>query len=126
MAKLVPKSREAAPDFIVATLRIAELAADHKAQNIKAYDVRGLTVIADVFVLCSASSEPQLRAVYNAVREGMKEAGTAPLRSEGSVSGAWLILDYGHTVFHVFRTEARAFYDLDGLWGDAPEIELEL
>ena len=127
MARLVRKRQaEPAEDVFAVTRRIAQLAADHKAVGIKAYDLRELTLIADAFVICSASSEPQMKAVLNAVRDGMKEVGVRPLNTEGEATGGWLVLDYGATVFHLFRTEARAFYDLDGLWGDAPEVALGL
>jgi ribosome-associated protein len=97
LAKLVRKSKHTEPDFLPNTIRIAEYAAEHKARDIKAYDLRGLTVIADVFVICSAEGDPSV---------------------------GWLLIDFGNIVVHVFREKARAFYDLDGLWGDAPEIEL--
>ncbi|MBI5092008.1 MAG: ribosome silencing factor [Candidatus Hydrogenedentes bacterium] len=105
-------------------MEIAELAADHKAKDLKAYDVRGLTVIADTFVLCTATSEPQLKAIVGAVRDGMKEVGVPPLYVEGALSGGWMLMDYGDVILHVFREDARDFYDLDGLWADAPEIAL--
>ncbi len=127
MARLVRKKQaETPPEFLIKTLRIGELAAERKAIDIRAYDVRGLTVIADAFVLCSATSEPQLRAIFNGVREGMKETGVAPLRSEGGFKGGWLVIDYGDAIVHIFRKEAREFYDLDGLWADAPQVELNL
>lgn len=127
MARLVRKKpAEETPEFILKARRIGELAADRKAIDIRAYDVRGLTVIADTFVLCSAASEPQLRAIFNGVREGMKETGVAPLRSEGGIKGGWLVIDYGDAIVHIFRQEAREFYDLDGLWADAPQVELNL
>lgn len=129
MARLVKKQAQQAqaePDFLADTRRIAELAAEHKALNVKAYDVRELTVIADSFVICSANSEPHMKAVLNAVRNGMREMGQRPLNTEGEASASWLILDYGSTIFHLFRVEAREFYDLDGLWADAPEIALNL
>ncbi len=107
-------------------LRMADLAADKKALEIKAYDVRGMTLIADALVICTARSEPQLKAIFNGVREGMKEVGVAPYRSEGEFGSGWVLLDYSTVIFHIFREEARAFYDLDGMWGDAPRISLEL
>ncbi len=107
-------------------MRIAELAADKKARDIRAYNVHGMTLITDVFVMCTVTSEPQMKAVANAVREGMREVGVPPLNTEGNHRGNWLLIDYGEVIVHVFREEARAFYDLDGLWGDAPEIALEL
>jgi ribosome-associated protein len=115
---------ESAPEFLANVLRIGSLADKFKAIDLKAYDVRGLTSIADAFVICSAASEPQLRAIHDGVREGMKEIKVAPLHSEGAFTGGWLVLDYGDIVFHVFRKESREFYDIDGFWGDAPLIDL--
>ena len=105
---------------------VAEAVADKKAKDIRALDVFGLTLIADAFVLCSVGSEPQLKAVANAAREAMREAGRPALRAEGDQRCGWLILDFGDVILHVFREQARAFYDLDRMWGDAPEIVLDL
>jgi ribosome-associated protein len=105
---------------------MAESAAEYKASNIKAYDVQGLTLIADALVVCSVASEPQMKAVLNGVKEGMREVGSKPLHTEGSPGSGWHVLDYGAVLFHLFRAEAREYYDLDGLWADAPEIALEL
>jgi len=126
MPKLRKKGDDPQPAFLPNTLRIGALCAKRKAKDVRAYDVRGLTVVADSLVLCTASSEPHFKAVYNEVREGMKEVGVAPLRSEGTTKGAWLVIDYGDIVFHLFREEAREFYDLDGLWADAPVVDLDL
>ncbi len=113
-------------DFLPDTLRMASLAADHKAKDLRAYDVRGLTVVADAFLIATATSEPHFRAVLNAVNEGMKEVGRQTLHKEGTYRGGWAVLDYGTVVMHIFREEARAFYDLDDLWADAPNIDLHL
>ena len=130
MPRLVRKSSnpEADPtaDFLPTTIRVASVAAEHKATDIIAYDVRGLTVIADSFVLCSVASEPQMKAVFNAVRREMKAIGVRPLHAVGKASDAWVVLDFGAVVFHAFREEARKYYDLDGLWGDAPQFDLGL
>ncbi len=128
MAALIRKKSRLTEDesLLANTRRIADLVADKKAKDIKAYDLRGLTIMADVFVICTATSEPQMKAVYNAVREGMREIGVAPLNTEGTYSGEWLLMDFGSVLFHIFRPESREFYDLDGLWGDAPRIPLEL
>lgn len=112
--------------FLIHTRRIADLAASKKAVNLVAFDVRGLTLIADSFVLCSANSEPQLKAIFSTVHDGMKESGLRPLRTEGSFQGGWMLIDFGSILFHVFRQTAREFYDLDGLWADAKPIALEL
>ena len=130
MATLTKKSRTSEADALLAnTLRIATLAAEKKASEIKAYDVCGLTLIADTFIICTVHSTPQLNAVFNAVKDGMKEIGIPPLHSEGaegSFTSEWLLMDYGAILFHVFREKAREFYDLDGMWADAKEISLEL
>lgn len=111
--------------FLPNALRIAALCSDKKAKDIKLYDVRGLTLIADVFVICTATSEPQLKAVFNNVDEGMREIGLRPLRSEGGFQGGWVLLDFGDVIVHIFREEARTFYDLDGMWADAKEIPFD-
>jgi len=123
----VKKRKARMPAAILAKVReVAEVAADKKARDIRAFDVRGLTLMADAFVLCSVGSEPQLRAVVSSAREDMKEKGHRVLQVEGDHKCGWLIVDYGDVIFHVFRDKAREFYDLDRLWADAPEIKLEL
>lgn len=128
MATLVIKNKDLSDDdgYIANAIRIAHLAAEKKAENIKAYNVKGMTVISDAFVICTAGNEPQMKAVYNTVRDGMKEIGVAPYHAEGGFDNTWILIDFGDVVFHLFRGEARDFYDLDGMWGDAPEIKLDL
>ncbi len=124
LPRLAKKLKTASePDFLLVARRIATLADEHKAENIKVYDVRELTLLADAFILCTANSEPHVKAVFSAVKEGMREAGMKTLHAEGSYTSGWLVLDYGTVILHIFRKEARDFYDLDGLWGDAPEID---
>jgi ribosome-associated protein len=126
--KLVPKKQSAdqQPDFLPKLHRLASIVADFKALNVKAYDVRGLTLVTDCFLMCTASSERQLKAIANGIREGMKEIGESPAASEGSSESSWILLDYGDVIVHIFREEAREFYDLDGLWGDAEPVALDL
>ncbi len=127
MAEIVNKAPKPEPDFFADVLRIASIAADYKAIDIRAYDVRGLTLVTDCVIVCSVASEPQFKAVLNGVRERMREeAGRKPLHVEGSTRGRWSVMDYGTVIFHIFREQAREFYDLDGLWGDAPQVHLEL
>ena len=126
MTKLIKKTAEQKIEILPNARRIASIAQKYRAKNILAYDVRGLTVLTDSFVMCSVTSEPQLKAVYNGVRDGMKEIGVRPLRAEGEMSSNWLVLDYGDIIFHVFRERAYEFYDLGGLWGDAPLLDLDL
>ena len=119
-------AQEPQEDFLPNALRIAACADQYKAMDIRAYDVRGLTMLADVFLVCHAASEPQMRAISHAVVDGLKEIGIRPLHEEGTFHGGWMILDYGSVIVHIFREEARAFYDLDGFWADAPLLALGL
>jgi len=105
---------------------MAELAQEKKAGDIKAFNVTGLTLTTDALVICTATSEPQIKAIFNAVREGMKESGANPIYSEGSFQDGWLLIDFSDVIFHVFREKSRDFFDLDGLWADAPTIALTL
>ena len=127
MARLVKKTSVAQePDFFPTARRAALLADEHKAVDIRAYDVRGLTLLADAFVVCTATSEPHVKAVFTAVREGMREIGIKTLHAEGSYTSGWLVLDYGDIIIHIFRKESRAVYDRDGRGGDAPQIAQNL
>ncbi len=98
--------------------RIAELTLSKKAQDVVIMDLRGLTSIADFFVVCSADSELQVRAIADAVEEGMDKKGSVPWHRE-SGSPNWVLLDYVDVVLHVFHKNTRPFYNLEKLWGDA-------
>lgn len=99
-------------------------AAEKKATNICALDVSDKLAITDVFVLCSASNDRQVRAVVDAVEAALDKLDVDPLRREGQSSGRWVLLDYGDIVVHVQHEEERAYYDLERLWKDCPAIEL--
>ncbi|MEK7795318.1 MAG: ribosome silencing factor [Candidatus Hydrogenedentota bacterium] len=126
MPELVRKSESAEPEIHPNVFRIADLLDARKGAEIRAYDVRGLTLVADTFIMCNASSAPQLKALVNSVKDGMKDLGVAPLAVEGEGDVSWIVMDYGTILVHLFRDEAREFYDLDGLWGDAPQIDLAI
>ena len=99
--------------------QIAELALSKKAKDVVIMDLRKVTSMADYFVVCSGDSEPQVRAIADAVMEGMSELGEKPWHSEGLQNLQWVLLDYVDVVVHVFHKDARTFYGLDKLWGDA-------
>lgn len=126
--KTTPKSKAAAapPSPAKATaLEIARLAADKKALDVVVLDVRGLASYAEYFVLMTAESAPQLDAVADHIEEGMKAWGERPLGIEGSRGGRWVLIDFGDVVAHVFYQDTRGFYDLEGLWADAPRVQTE-
>ncbi|MGO9830089.1 MAG: ribosome silencing factor [Myxococcaceae bacterium] len=101
--------------------RAAELMVDKKALEVVLLDVRGMTSYADWFVLGSGESERQVSATAEYLREKLREEGFRTIGTEGFETGHWVLLDYGEVVVHLFSTEVRAFYDLDGLWADAPK-----
>ena len=95
-----------------------------KGQDIKVLRTEGLTTLADYFVLCTATSSTQVKAMSDACEEAMEKNGEQVHHIEGHRGGTWLLMDFSSVVVHVFTDEARKFYDLERLWGDAQEIDL--
>ena len=110
------------------SLKSAKLAAaaalDKKAEDIAVIDLRELSSYTDFLVICSGSSDRQLDAVADGVEKAMREGGHRVVGTEGEGSGRWVLLDFGDVVVHVFHQEERGFYDLEGLWADAPRVEV--
>ena len=105
--------------------RVGELALERKAQDVVALDLRGINSATDYFILATGTSDIQVRAVADHVVDELKKAGERPDHVEGMDSGRWVLLDYIDFVVHVFHPEAREFYQLESLWGDAPRLEFE-
>ncbi len=105
--------------------KIGELMLSRKAHDVTILDLRKLSSAADYFVICSADSDTQVKAIADAVADGMEERGEAPWHSEGFQALSWVVVDFVDVVAHVFHREARSFYNLDRLWRDAPRIELQ-
>ena len=99
--------------------KIALAALEKKAEDIVIMDLRKLTTMADFFVVCSADSDTQVKAIADSVREGAREAGESVWRNEGYTDASWILLDYVDVVVHVFHKQTREFYNLEKLWGDA-------
>ena len=97
---------------------IANLTLTKKATDVLLMDLRGLTSMADYFVVCSADSDIQVRAIADAVVDGMERQGVRPWHIE-SGSANWILLDFVDVVLHVFHRNTRPFYNLEKLWGDA-------
>jgi ribosome-associated protein len=100
--------------------RIANHLIDKKASDVLILDVRGKTSYADYFVIASGDSERQVSAMGEHVTTQLGEGGTRPLGVEGFETGRWVLLDFIEVVVHLFFNEVRTFYDLEGLWTDAP------
>jgi len=103
---------------------VAESLLDMKAENVKVLDVRGLTSVTDFMVVASGSGDRHVRAMSDTVRGVLRELGREILGSEGSKDCGWMVIDAADVVAHVFSRPMRRFYDLDGLWADASEIEV--
>lgn len=88
-------------------------------------DLKGITLIADYFIITSGSSSIQVQAIADRVREVLNECGMKPLNRDGWEDVHWLLLDYGDVVIHIFQEEERNYYDLERLWGDARVIPVE-
>ena len=105
--------------------RIAHLALEKKARDILILDVHALTSATDRFVVMSADSDTQVKAIADHVLEKLKEEGVRSWHVEGLEGRRWVLLDYVDVVVHVFHFETRNFYSLETLWGDAPVTRIE-
>ena len=94
-----------------------------KALDLVVLDVRGLTSVSDIFIICSGRSNRQVSAIAEYIQVNLKKHAIKPLSVEGKKEGHWVLLDYGHVIIHVFYEPVRAFYDLEGLWIDAKRID---
>ena len=105
--------------------KIGQLLVDKKATDVLVLDVRGMSSYADYIVLASADSDRQVSAMAENVHIKIKEEdGLYPAGTEGKETGQWVLLDYHEVVAHLFLDDVRAFYDLEGLWADAPREKL--
>ena len=95
-----------------------------KALDIVVLDVGPLSSVADMFIICSGRSSRQVTAIADHIQLVLKKHGIKPLSTEGKSTGHWVLMDYGHIVIHVFFTETRELFDLEGLWSDAARIEI--
>jgi ribosome-associated protein len=101
--------------------RIAAIASDRKAVDIRVLDLRGVVTYTDFFVICSGNTERQTKAIHDAIYQDLKDNGRLlPRRSEGEREARWILLDYLDCVVHIFTPEARDYYRLEQLWGEAP------
>ncbi len=105
--------------------RTVEILQDKKGLDITLLDLRKLTDTSDYFLLSTGTSEQHVRSLAGEVRDKLAEIGEKPWHVEGADSGRWILLDYVHFVVHIFRQEARDFYSLERLWGDAERTEFK-
>lgn len=112
-------------DILELARALAGACLESKAQDVVLLDLRGRIDFADFFVLATARNARQVRAVADAVKQCAKhDHDTPPVGIEGTTAGKWVLADFGDVVVHVFDRDMRQFYDLDGLWRDAPRLDL--
>ncbi len=109
--------------FEAAKLAVKALS-DKQGADIRLLKTEDLTVLADYFILCTATSTPHVRALYDEVDKQLSLAGMPPMRREGYRNSNWLLLDFGCMIVHIFQKETREFYNLERLWNDAQEIDI--
>ena len=103
---------------------IVEAALDRKAERPLVLDMAKLIFYADTFVLLTGRSDRQVRAIAEGILEVLRARGEAPLAVEGMADGYWVLIDCNDAIVHIFDPEARAKFDLERLWQDAPRIDL--
>lgn len=94
-----------------------------KAKDVKAIDIRNISVIADYFVLADGENQNQLQAMQDAVDEALTKAGIHAKQIEGNRNSTWILMDYGDIIVHIFSKEDRLFYDLERIWRDGVMID---
>ncbi len=114
----------ASPRAIELATIAAEAAAETLAQDIVALDVSETLVITDIFLLCSASNDRQVKGIVDAIEAALDKVDVDPVRREGEREGRWVLLDYIDLVVHVQHSEERSYYGLERLWKDGARIEL--
>ncbi|MFQ5500965.1 MAG: ribosome silencing factor [Phycisphaerae bacterium] len=114
------RSQEEARRFAIDCARMME--AD-RCDEIVVLDLRGVSPICDFFVIGNGTSDRQMRAAVDHIKEAAKEQGQRPYSTSGYREGAWIVVDYVDVIVHLFEAERRAYYDLDSLWGDSPSVE---
>lgn len=121
---MTDKPDETAKDDTAKIEKYIKTALQRKAENIKAIAVGDLTSYTDIIIIITGRSARQVTSVAEHIHTTMKKQGILPLGVEGIKEGKWALLDFGDVIIHVFDAETRALYDIEGLWSDAPELDL--
>jgi len=88
-------------------------------------DMKGISSVTDYFLLCTGKSDRQVQAIARSIEETLEPLGIQPLGQEGVAQGKWILMDYNDVVVHIFLEPIRKFYDLEGIWCDAPRLKVE-
>ncbi len=114
-----------ATDSKAKSILCLKAAIEKKAEDPVLLELKGLSSITDYFLLCTGKSDRQVQAIAQGIEEALKKRGIRPIGQEGSEHGRWILMDYDDVVVHVFLEPVRKFYDLEGLWIEAPRVDLK-
>lgn len=106
------------------TLLLTQAALEKKACDLVVLEVRAMTSISDYFIICSGRSDRQVQSIAQGIEQAALKQGAKPYAVEGAGRGHWVLMDFSDVIVHIFYEPVREFYDLDGLWSDAPRVEL--
>ncbi len=118
---ITKENKQLAKDFV---LKVAELAAERHCEDIVAMDLKGMSPATEYFVIATGTSNRQTKSVAEEIITEGKKSGFMPFGRAGFEAGNWILIDFVDVVVHLFEKEAREYYDLELLWGDAEKIEL--
>ncbi|MBW2038728.1 MAG: ribosome silencing factor [Deltaproteobacteria bacterium] len=104
------------------TIFCAKVALERKAFDITILELKKISSLTDYFLICSGRSDRQVQAIAQSIEEKVREKGVRPLGTEGMREGRWVLMDYEDLVIHIFYESVRLYYDLEGLWIEAPRI----
>ncbi len=107
------------------TRKIVSVLDSKKAVDIKTIDIQDLSILSDYFVVCSGTSSTQVKALADEVEDQLAALGIEPKRVEGYQTATWILLDYYEVIVHIFFTETRDFYQLERLWADGKQLDLD-
>lgn len=104
---------------------IVDAAQEKNAEELTVLDMKGITTLADYFVICNGTSTPHVRAIFNSIIDNLEEADIELQHKEGTDEYRWVVLDYADVIVHIFHPEERQLYNLEKLWGDAERVNWE-
>jgi ribosome-associated protein len=110
------------PDSGKRALLCINASLEKKAKDLVVLKVKEVSAFADYFIICSGTSDRQVRAIADAIQENLKLMGILPMGVEGEAAGQWILMDYDDVIIHIFLETVRSFYDLERLWSEAPRM----
>ena len=103
----------------------AKALSEKKAEDVRIIDIREISTIADFFVIANGTNANQLAAMKDAVEETLYKSGHEPRQIEGNQHSTWILMDYNDIIVHIFSKEDRLFYDLERMWTDGKQIDIQ-